>query len=51
MRSPEGWQLEHKYTVPEVGIVDGSLALFPGAKTPAAVIELKDAARTRDKSK
>lgn len=49
--SPEGWQLEHKYSVPGVGIADGAIGEFPTAKVPAVVIELKDATTDLDRDK
>ncbi|HEY8749125.1 MAG TPA: DNA methyltransferase [Tepidisphaeraceae bacterium] len=52
-KKPEGYQLEHKFTVPGVGIADGALGAFPPDK-PAnarAVIELKDARTDLDHDK
>lgn len=41
-KSPESWQLEHKFSVPDIGTADAALGNFP--KAPAAVIiELKNA--------
>src|SRR5438874_471843 len=41
--SPEAWQLEHKFTVPEVGIADAALGEFPKVRVPIVVVELKGA--------
>ncbi len=52
-KKPDAYQLEHKFTVPGVGIADGALGNFP-PDTPAnarAVIELKDATTDLDYSK
>lgn len=49
--SPSGWQLEHKYTVAGVGIADAALGDFPAAKSPTAVIELKDSTTDLDRDR
>jgi hypothetical protein len=36
--SPDAWQLEHKFTVPGVGIADAALAEFPKSRVPIAVV-------------
>jgi hypothetical protein len=42
-KSPDAWELEHKFAVKGVGIVDGAIGLFPDSKSPTVVIELKSA--------
>jgi len=52
-KKPDGYQLEHKFSVPDVGIADAALGPFP-PDSPAnarAVIELKDAATDLDHDK
>jgi hypothetical protein len=49
--SPSGWQLEHKYTVPSIGIADAAFGDFPGTKCPTVVVELKDALNDIDRDK
>lgn len=48
--SPDSWQLEHKFTVPGVGIADAALGEFPAA-SPLAVVELKDANTDLDRDR
>ncbi|HMN42553.1 MAG TPA: Eco57I restriction-modification methylase domain-containing protein [Phycisphaerales bacterium] len=50
-QSPAGWQLEHKFSVKEVGTADAALAEFPSATSPSVVIELKDALTDLDRDK
>lgn len=50
-QTPSGWQLEHKYTVPGIGIADAAFGEFPGAKSPSVVVELKDALNDIDRDK
>lgn len=50
-KSPDKWQLEHKFTVPGVGTADAALAEFPTPRAPAAVIELKDANTDLDRDR
>ncbi len=50
-RSPEAWQLAHKYSVLEVGIADGALGDFPRSPVPTAVIELKGSSVNLDRDK
>lgn len=49
--SPEAWQLEHKFTVPDVGIADAALGEFPQARVPSAVVELKGALTDLDRDR
>ena len=49
--SPSGWHLEHKYTVPGIGIADAAFGEFPTARSPTAVVELKDALTDLDRDK
>jgi type I restriction-modification system DNA methylase subunit len=52
-KKPDGYQLEHKFSVPDVGIADGALGSFP-PDIPAnvrVVIELKDATTDLDHDK
>ncbi len=41
--SPDNYQLENKLSVEGVGIADAAVGEFPLAKSPTAVVELKDA--------
>jgi hypothetical protein len=34
------WQLEHKFTVPGVGIADAALGEFPASQSPTVIVEL-----------
>jgi hypothetical protein len=52
-KKPDGYQLEHKFSIPDVGTADAALGAFP-PDSPAnarAVIELKDAATDLDHDK
>jgi hypothetical protein len=49
--SPDAWQLEHKFTVPGVGIADAALAEFPKSRVPIAVVELKGALTDLDRDR
>ena len=49
--TPTGWQLEHKYSVPGVGIADAALGEFPKATVPTVVVELKDALTDLDRDR
>lgn len=49
--SPEAWQLEHKFTVPGVGIADAALGEFPTSRVPIAVVELKGARTDLDRDR
>lgn len=50
--SPDAWQLEHKFSVPGVGIADGALGDFsPHAHAPTAIIELKDGSVDLDRDR
>ncbi|MBS0209671.1 MAG: N-6 DNA methylase [Planctomycetes bacterium] len=41
--SPDAWELEHKFSVKEVGIADAALGAFtPQATEPTVMVELKD---------
>lgn len=50
-KSPADYHLEHKYSVPTVGIADAALGEFPTAKAPSVVIELKDAQTDLDRDR
>ncbi len=49
--NPTGYGVEREYHVPGVGPVDGALGFFPGAHSPIAIIELKDAETDLDRDK
>lgn len=49
--SPTDYQIEHKFTVPGVGTADGALGLFPEARHPQVLIELKDATTDLDRDR
>jgi hypothetical protein len=49
--SREAWQLEHKFTVPGVGIADAALGDFPASQAPAVVVELKGATTDLDRDR
>jgi len=49
--SLDAWELEHKFTVPDVGIADGALGEFPKSSVPTVVIELKDATTDLDRDR
>lgn len=49
--SPDAWQLEHKFSVPNVGTADAALGEFPQAPVPTAVIELKGALTDLDRDR
>ena len=49
--SPDAWQLEHKFTVPGVGIADAALGEFPVARAPTAIVELKGAMTDLDRDR
>lgn len=49
--APDAWTLEHKFTVSGVGTADAALGLFPRAKSPSVVIELKDANTDLDRDR
>lgn len=49
--SPDSWQLEHKYSVPGVGIVDAALGDFPTSHQPTVVVELKGALTDLDRDR
>ena len=49
--SPDDFQLEHKFSVPEIGIADGALGEFPASRVPTVVIELKDANTDLDRDR
>lgn len=49
--SPTAYHLEHKFSVPGVGIADAAIGEFPGAKSPTVVIELKDARTDLDRDR
>lgn len=49
--SPSEWQLEHKYTVQGVGIVDGAIGNFPISHAPTAMVELKSSSIDLDRDK
>lgn len=49
--SPTNYQLENKFPIPGVGFADGAIGDFPGARTPAAVIEMKDASTDLDRDR
>ncbi len=49
--SPEAYEMEHKFTVPEVGIADGALGEFPRIGIPMVVIELKGALTDLDRDR
>lgn len=48
---PEAWQLEHKITVPEVGIADAALGDFPKSEVPTVVVELKGSKTDLDRDR
>ena len=50
-KSPDHYHLEHKFSVPSVGIADAALGDFPRASVPTVVIELKDAATDLDRDR
>ncbi len=50
-KSPDQYHLEHKFSVPSVGIADAALGDFPRASVPTVVIELKDAATDLDRDR
>lgn len=50
-RDPSDYQLEHKFSVPCVGIADAALGEFPQANSPVAVIELKDSMTDLDRAR
>ncbi len=49
--SPADYNLERNFTVPGCGTADGALGEFPAAKSPLAVIELKDAGTDLDRDR
>ena len=49
--NPDAWELEHKFSVPDVGTADGALGQFPIVPWPTAVIELKDANTDLDRDR
>lgn len=49
--SPHSWHLEHKYSVPGVGIADAALGNFPAAEHPSVLIELKDSSIDLDRDR
>ena len=49
--SPESWQLEHKFTVPEVGTADAALGEFPKSAVPTVVVELKGSRTDLDRDR
>jgi hypothetical protein len=49
--SPEAWQLEHKFTVPGVGVADAALGEFPEFPMPTVVVELKGAMTDLDRDR
>ncbi|MDX2148885.1 MAG: DNA methyltransferase [Planctomycetota bacterium] len=50
-KSPTNYNLEHKYAVSGVGIADAALGDFPAVKSPAVIIELKDARTDLDRDR
>jgi hypothetical protein len=50
-KSPEGWQLEHKFAVGGGGIADAALGHFPGANQARVVVELKGARTDLDRDR
>lgn len=50
-KSPAGWQLEHKYTVPGIGTADAAFGDFPRVKSPTVVVELKDSQNDIDRDR
>lgn len=50
-RSPTDYHLDHKYSVPGVGTADAALGEFPAARSPSAVVELKDARTDLDRDR
>ncbi|HEY2841802.1 MAG TPA: DNA methyltransferase, partial [Pirellulales bacterium] len=49
--NPEAWQLEHKFTVPGVGIADGAFGDFPQMREPTVIVELKGALTDLDRDR
>ncbi|HWY85699.1 MAG TPA: hypothetical protein VNX28_03190, partial [Gemmataceae bacterium] len=49
--SPDAYQLEHKFTVPDVGIADAALGEYPKSPVPMAVVELKGALTDLDRDR
>ncbi len=49
--SPEAWELEHKFYVPETGTADAALGEFPKSRVPNVVIELKDSSTDLDRDR
>lgn len=48
---PTDFGIDREYTVPGVGAADGALGLFPNARSPVAIIELKSADTDLDRDK
>lgn len=49
--NPDAWQLEHKFSVPGVGIADAALGDFPRSHEPTVVVELKGALTDLDRDR
>jgi len=50
-KSPDGWTLEHKFTVKGAGTADAAFGEFPKAGTPTVVVELKDSTTDLDRDR
>ena len=49
--SPDAWQLEHKFYVPEVGTADAALGEFPKSPHPTVLVELKGSLTDLDRDR